>query len=477
MANAKIYTGQAGTGKTYSLVQQLKVDIPKREWKKHESVLALTFMHGSRKRLEASLQFLRRDCKLNCECTTIDSFAAALVSRFRTYLGIDKVIRPANEFSENAYECCLTLDVIKEKAVLLLTMDAVKNYIANSYPIVVVDEFQDCRGSLLEIVKLLTLATNILVASDPFQQLDDTENSDGMEWVESVGFDHIDLDATGVKRTSNCKILLTATSLRNGMLEAGDKIDVLPCSARGGSKFPLAEYYLKVKILSYLKYGNIAIITPTKNSRFVIRLLKSLEETYTFKKAPYKTIGPYNHLVGSDPVLNIDLLIKDIPKEEFTKETLSRLKETPHFIVRRCAERLIRRLSMRDCLTITYEEFKKTIHQTAHSYEHFYRSENRSKIIFTSVQGAKNREFDSVIVLWPYEISGNLLKKRKLLYNAVTRAKRSAVVIVQWETAEVSDLAADPLFALLIPAPEGETTKAATKKRKPSLAKKVARPK
>lgn len=48
-----------------------------------------------------------------------------------------------------------------------------------------------------------------------------------------------------------------------------------------------------------------------------------------------------------------------------------------------------------------------------------------------TVHQAKNREFDSVIVLWPYEIAGSSERLRRLLYNAVTRAKRQALVIVQ----------------------------------------------
>lgn len=44
-----------------------------------------------------------------------------------------------------------------------------------------------------------------------------------------------------------------------------------------------------------------------------------------------------------------------------------------------------------------------------------------------------NREFDWVIVLWPYEVSGNDERKRRLVYNAITRAKQEAFVVVQGE--------------------------------------------
>ena len=48
-----------------------------------------------------------------------------------------------------------------------------------------------------------------------------------------------------------------------------------------------------------------------------------------------------------------------------------------------------------------------------------------------TVHQAKNREFEGVIVLWPYRIAGDVEQQRRLLYNAVTRALRWCAVIVQ----------------------------------------------
>ena len=42
------------------------------------------------------------------------------------------------------------------------------------------------------------------------------------------------------------------------------------------------------------------------------------------------------------------------------------------------------------------------------------------------------------------------MQKRKLLYNAITRAKRNVVIIVQHKTADLDDLASDNLFSLII---------------------------
>jgi DNA helicase IV len=53
--------------------------------------------------------------------------------------------------------------------------------------------------------------------------------------------------------------------------------------------------------------------------------------------------------------------------------------------------------------------------------------------LFTAmtVQQAKNREFEGVVVIWPYQVGGDVEHKRRLLYNAVTRAKRWCNIIVQ----------------------------------------------
>ena len=48
-----------------------------------------------------------------------------------------------------------------------------------------------------------------------------------------------------------------------------------------------------------------------------------------------------------------------------------------------------------------------------------------------TIQQAKNREFDHVIVIWPYTIPNDNEQKRRLLYNAITRAQRSCLVLVQ----------------------------------------------
>jgi ATP-dependent exoDNAse (exonuclease V) alpha subunit len=48
-----------------------------------------------------------------------------------------------------------------------------------------------------------------------------------------------------------------------------------------------------------------------------------------------------------------------------------------------------------------------------------------------TIHQAKNREFPVVIVLWPFKVVGDAVLARRWLYNAITRARRRAIVIVQ----------------------------------------------
>jgi len=48
-----------------------------------------------------------------------------------------------------------------------------------------------------------------------------------------------------------------------------------------------------------------------------------------------------------------------------------------------------------------------------------------------TIHQAKNREFPVVIVLWPFRVVSDAVRARRLLYNAITRAKRRAIVIVE----------------------------------------------
>lgn len=453
MSKVILYTGQAGTGKTTSLMQLLSQTIPLRKWDSFETVLALTFMHGSRRRLDTSLKFVKKTFNVRYQCSTIDSFVLNLTNRFRVYLGITKMIFPAETNTESLFEQFLTRDKIRELAISLLSKESVKNYISNSYPIIVVDEFQDCTGSLLDIIKGLASTTTLFIAADPFQQLSDPENLDGIQWIKDSGYQHNDLDVNGNHRTTDDRILRTASCLRSGVIQAGKKIDIYPCPGGRGGTFGLAEYQLKAQIHYNLRHGSVAIISPTANCVFVENLLKSLAKPYTYKKPPYKTIGPYSHLILPDHSIDFEKLIKEFAVRELDKNELLTLRLDDRLYVRKCADKLLKRMSLRDIPTICFDEFSYVLEQSTHTYNNFYNNSNQGKIIFSTIHGAKNREFDTVIILWSYKATGTLIQKRKLLYNAITRAKKNVSIIVQHKNDKLEDLAKTALFSLIIDPP------------------------
>lgn len=78
----------------------------------------------------------------------------------------------------------------------------------------------------------------------------------------------------------------------------------------------------------------------------------------------------------------------------------------------------------------TRDEVVKLVEQSFSQRRQSRRSDVRGWKGMT-VHGAKNREFDNVIVLWPAAVGGSNDQKRRLLYNAVTRAKERCIVLVQ----------------------------------------------
>ena len=125
-----------------------------------QKVLALTFMHGSRLRLEERLRMLQ-DLKGKMECTTIDSFAWRLVRRWRTLAATLGFVNIEPTEYERVCEAASVLAQIKE----------VHNWVAATFPVLVVDEAQDMTVNRLDMVAGLSNRLEVFVAADEFQCL------------------------------------------------------------------------------------------------------------------------------------------------------------------------------------------------------------------------------------------------------------------------------------------------------------------
>ena len=77
------------------------------------------------------------------------------------------------------------------------------------------------------------------------------------------------------------------------------------------------------------------------------------------------------------------------------------------------------------------DDFNAAIDAAFHNKKRYIRGSDKRRQSLL-IHQAKNREFDSVVILWTYSLAGGASDeyKRRLLYNAITRAKRSCTVIV-----------------------------------------------
>ena len=177
--------------------------------------------------------------------------------------------------------------------------------------------------------------------------------------------------------------------------------------------------------------ADIAVLTPVRPSRsaFVRDLIARVEE----KPISDPPVGPHlvpweeSHDEERDRFLE-GLELPDDPEAEVCCDGLSFGEAGgPQQGLRDWMERQTR---VGGRTTFTVEEVRyeaRRIHQRSRAYR---RVRGRGVRAMT-IHQAKNREFHSVIVLWPYQVGGTIERQRRLLYNAITRAKFRVLVVVQ----------------------------------------------
>ena len=79
---------------------------------------------------------------------------------------------------------------------------------------------------------------------------------------------------------------------------------------------------------------------------------------------------------------------------------------------------------------ITADQIRRQLDRTLAARRR-YAGVVRADLVAMTIQQAKNQQFAHVVVIWPYTIPNDNEQKRRLLYNAITRAQRSCLVLVQ----------------------------------------------
>tara|TARA_R100000687_G_C6445847_1_gene162796 strand:- start:74 stop:1348 length:1275 start_codon:yes stop_codon:yes gene_type:complete len=410
--SAKAFIGGAGVGKTHNLMEAVEHQLGLQPLKQGQKVLALTFMHGSRRRLEARLSDIpaMRRCY---ECMTIDSFAWRIVNRWRELaldLGCARV-----DPDEYEWICYV--------AGLLLRFDYVQQWIANTYPYVILDEAQDLTVNRLEIFESIAHSVELYIAADEFQCLDENlKPNPACSWIDrsaEIG------ELTVSHRTTQPELLAAATALRSGQdLQSGKMFRI----AEGFNK-GLAGTWLSNQIGWYGRGLSTAIITPAIGSYSDGTISWASENTTKKKNGPHKILSEKpNSKLTEEFIQNLPLMqtmsaetVRQIMQNQGEPSVSSDLD---HWLEKmsRCSDR---KEFSKDEITMRIRKSfaqRKRRDQVTHD----------KKIRAMTVHGAKNREFDNVIVLWPAAVSGySDDQKRRLLYNAVTRAKKRCLVIVQ----------------------------------------------
>ena len=405
--------GAAGYGKTYRLMQMLEQVLTERPLQERQRVLALTYMHGSRRRLDARLRSVP-GLHGHFECITVDSLAWRLRQRWRSLsetLGLPPPLAAAPTFE---VEC--------ERAAVLLSQATVQRWMAASFPIVVVDEAQDLTVPRLSMVASLSTA-RILLAADEFQCLEASLRPNPLaQWLPTVCS-----PATLAKpqRTSVQALLDAATAIRNGAPPvARDKLKIM-----AGPSVPLAS----AMIASAIKWsggGSVAVISPSLSGNFVREAVQRVQAGPCGKN---KDIGPYRirwEVSERDELAQYSAKLQ-LPQVCTISVAVEVLKAMPRSgPVQLTMDWLKRSMNLTGRSETTADEvmerLKKYVSLRRHHVNH-----SAVGLLAMTVHQAKNREFDGVIVMWPYTVKGDDEAKRRLLYNAITRARRWCTVIVQ----------------------------------------------
>ncbi len=348
-------------------------------------------------------------------CRTADSFAWNIVRRWRTLARR----RSASELAEDDYGqvCSLAGDLLAETAV--------SRWVVREFPIVVVDEFQDSKGGQLAMISSLSSSATCIVAADDFQDLESAGVNPAVAWARTNGESE---SLSKIRRTSASGLLEASRALRAGgdVHHKGDGFTVL-----GAQSHNVGASFVSRNLLWWNSCADIAVLTPVRppGSAFVRDLIAR---------------------VGARPIGNPPVGPHLVPWEESQEEQRDQfieglgLPDDPNAVV--CCNGLSfgdvggpqqelrhwieRQTRLTGRTTFAAEEIRREARRF-HQRSRAYRRVRGGGVRVMTIHQAKNREFHSVIVLWPYEVAGIVERQRRLLYNAITRAKCRVLVVVQ----------------------------------------------
>jgi len=402
--------GAAGCGKTFRLMEALGEALGATPLQEGQRVLALTFMHGARRRLNEKLRSVP-GLKGRFECVTVDSFAWRLLRRWRglaTALGVQPL--------RDQY------DAQCDAAGVLLERSEVLGWAVASFPIVLVDEAQDLKPQRLRMLCALAQSARTLIAADEFQCLDAGLRPNPLiGWMRNACEPEV---LNQVRRTNVQALLAAATAIRGGAAPvAGNGFRIL--AAQG---VPVAAAML-ASAIRWRGGGRVAVITPSLQGGFARNVVRRVCEN----SCGAQRNGPYAIRWERSEQDETAALIDGFQLNGVASMTdaLGALEALPQSGPVREACIWVRHQARAQGRTeFSRADIEAVITRQVAVRRQRYGTDNYDFAAMT-VQQAKNREFEGVFVLWPYQIGGDAEHKRRLLYNALTRAQRWCTVVAQ----------------------------------------------
>ncbi|WP_290478756.1 ATP-dependent helicase [Hyphomonas sp. UBA1923] len=402
------FEGPAGTGKTHQLVEAVKTHLTTFPLESDQRVLALTFMHGSRRRLDARLRS-SPELSGRTVCMTIDSFARTVILRWRSLA--HRINAHLGDFNQTCDACGY-----------LLEQPGVAQWVARSFPVIIVDEAQELSVERLRILKALEAHASLFVAADEFQCLDETiDTKPFLDWFQTGQITTL----SRVHRTG-----------QQGLLNAGVALRSLR-SPRNGSGLRIDYYY------NNLMPFHVASAISRANGRRAVLYGPGGRE-WADKLIQRLTQGMQSPKFGTIPAL--PLVHEDTAKASISELTglFDDTDEWPHNEILAALETipappawlpLIMNTLDREHRTCGKASWGKTelielVERKANQHRSYGYGQARG-IPVMSIHQAKNREFDSVFLLWPPGIRGDGEQQARLLYNGITRAKGLCRVFVR----------------------------------------------
>ncbi|WP_081813020.1 UvrD-helicase domain-containing protein [Hyphomonas sp. CY54-11-8] len=402
------FEGPAGTGKTYRLIEEAGEHLNRHPLGSHQRVLALTFMHGSRKRLDSRFRDTAQ-LRGRVQCMTIDSFAHSIFQRWRSMASTKQL--QAEDFDQTCNACGQ-----------LLEQPLIAKWVAQSFPVIVVDEAQELKPERLRILKALTPHVTLFVAADEFQCLDERlDTAPFLEWFRAGNIEEL----TFVRRTG-----------QRGLLEAGVALRSLQNPAPGTGlrieyKFKNVMPFAVVASLSRSRGTRALIYAPSGRSwadEIIARAAQGMQSQGYGTIRPLRLVHEDSHREEKAKILEAVEGRELLEHTEFL-DLLSSIDEEPCWMtsvisaIRRSAQTQGKSQWTASEATDLIE--RKAAHHRAYGFSRM------NGIPVMSIHQAKNRQFDHVVLLWPPGVSGSDEQKARLLYNGITRAAHSCSVFVR----------------------------------------------